>query len=135
LAIPGARGDFCRCPTLDVQEVFAKSTGSAEAAREFMGREGRHRNPFTFARARGEEKGDRSNAWRSIRGHRITVTVEQITAIRRSRSAGGEISAITRATGLSRPTIDRILGEDRKSPSGPGDGKPLGWMERESAPV
>jgi DNA invertase Pin-like site-specific DNA recombinase len=41
----------------------------------------------------------------SIRGRRIRATAEQITVIRRMTSAGGEIAAIARATGLSRPTI------------------------------
>ena len=31
--------------------------------------------------------------------------VEQVEAIRRLRSEGGEIAAIARATGLTRPTI------------------------------
>jgi DNA invertase Pin-like site-specific DNA recombinase len=48
----------------------------------------------------------------SARGRRIKVTVEQVEAIRRLRSERGEIAVIARATGLSRPTIYRILGEE-----------------------
>jgi len=53
----------------------------------------------------------------SIRGRRIRATVEQIAVIRRLRSEGGKIGAIARATGLSRPTIYRILGEDSNASS------------------
>jgi DNA invertase Pin-like site-specific DNA recombinase len=52
------------------------------------------------------------------------VTVEQVEAIRRLRSEGGEIAAIARATGLSRPTIYRILDEECQGSSVPGDGGP-----------
>ena len=48
----------------------------------------------------------------SLAGRRIKVTVEQVAAIRRLRSEGGEIAAMARATGLSRPTIYRILGQE-----------------------
>ncbi len=39
---------------------------------------------------------------------------------------GGEIAAIARASGLSRPTISRILGEDCNASSGFSDGEPVG---------
>ena len=68
---------------------------------------------------------DRGVHWGgSRRGRRIKVTVEQVEAIRRLRSEGGEIAAIARATGLSRPTIYRILGEECQGSSLPGDGGP-----------
>ena len=60
----------------------------------------------------------------SARGRRIKVTGEQVAAIRRRKSEGGEIAGIARATGLSRPTIYRILGEEREGSSLPGDGGP-----------
>jgi DNA invertase Pin-like site-specific DNA recombinase len=47
----------------------------------------------------------------STRGRRAKVTVEQIVAIRRMKSEGQEIAAIAQGTGLSRPTIYRILDE------------------------
>ena len=47
----------------------------------------------------------------SVRGRRIKVTVEQTISIRCLRSEGQEIAAIARGTGLSRPTIYRILDE------------------------
>jgi DNA invertase Pin-like site-specific DNA recombinase len=68
------------------------------------------------ARDRGVHRGG------SRRGRRIKVTGEQVAAIRRLRSEGGEIAAIARATGLSRPTIYRILGEECQGSSLPGDG-------------
>jgi hypothetical protein len=40
----------------------------------------------------------------------------------------GEIAAIARATGLSRPTIYRILGEDCNASSGFSDGGPHGTV-------
>jgi DNA invertase Pin-like site-specific DNA recombinase len=60
----------------------------------------------------------------SVRGRRIRVTGEQVTAIRRPRSEGGEIAAIARAAGLSRPAIYRILGEGCQGSSLLGDGGP-----------
>jgi DNA invertase Pin-like site-specific DNA recombinase len=60
----------------------------------------------------------------SARGRRIKVTGEQVTAIRRLRLEGGRIAAIARATGLSRPTIYRILDEECQGSSVPGDGGP-----------
>ena len=59
----------------------------------------------TAARMRGVHWGG------SVRGRRIKVTVEQTVSIRRLRSEGQEIAAIARGTGLSRPTIYRILDE------------------------
>jgi DNA invertase Pin-like site-specific DNA recombinase len=59
----------------------------------------------------------------SARGRRVKVTVEQIVAIRRMRSEGQEIAAIARGTGLSRPTVYRILGEQCKASTGSSDAK------------
>jgi DNA invertase Pin-like site-specific DNA recombinase len=68
---------------------------------------------------------DRGVHWGgSARGKRIKETGEQVAAIRRLRSEGGEIAAIARATGLSRPTIYRILGEECHGSSLPSDGGP-----------
>jgi DNA invertase Pin-like site-specific DNA recombinase len=64
----------------------------------------------------------------STRGRRITVTVEQIVAIRRMKSEGQEIAAIARGTGLSRPTIYRILGEQCKVSTASRHSKPFGKM-------
>ena len=61
----------------------------------------------------------------SRQGRRIKVTVEQVGAIRRLRSEGGSVAAIGRATGLSRPTVYRILGEDCQGSSVSGDGEPV----------
>jgi DNA invertase Pin-like site-specific DNA recombinase len=60
----------------------------------------------------------------STRGRRIKVTGEQVAAIRRLRSDREEIAAIARATGLSRPTFYRILGEECQGSILPGDGGP-----------
>ena len=62
----------------------------------------------------------------SVQGRRIRATVEQIAVIRRLRSEGGEIAAIARATGLSRPTIYRILGGECNASSKFSDGEPVG---------
>jgi DNA invertase Pin-like site-specific DNA recombinase len=43
-------------------------------------------------------------------GRRLKVTAEQETMMRRMRSEGEGVTAIARATGLSRPTVYRILG-------------------------
>jgi DNA invertase Pin-like site-specific DNA recombinase len=64
----------------------------------------------------------------SIRGRRLRATAEQIAVIRRLRSEGGEIAGIARATGLSRPTIYRILGEECNPSSRFSDGEPAGRM-------
>jgi DNA invertase Pin-like site-specific DNA recombinase len=79
---------------------------------------------------------DRGVRWGgSIRGRRIWATVEQIAVIRRLTSEGGEIAAIARATGLSRPTIYRILGEDCKAFSGFSAGGPVGRVVCGTGPV
>ena len=49
---------------------------------------------------------------------------QQVAAIRLLRSEGGSIAAIERATGLSRPTIYRILDEECQGSSLAGDGGP-----------
>ena len=67
---------------------------------------------------------DRGVHWGGPRGRRIKVTGEQVAAIRRLRSEGEEIAAIARATGLSRPTIYRILGEECRGSILSGDGGP-----------
>jgi DNA invertase Pin-like site-specific DNA recombinase len=46
----------------------------------------------------------------SSRGRHLKVTSEQVAAILRMRSEGRAVAAIARATGLSRPTVYRILG-------------------------
>jgi DNA invertase Pin-like site-specific DNA recombinase len=45
----------------------------------------------------------------SEKGRRLKVTLEQEVAMRRMKAEGEGISAIARATGLSRPTIYRVL--------------------------
>ena len=71
----------------------------------------------------------------SIRGRRIRATVEKFAVIRRLRSEGGEIAAIARAAGLSRPTTYRILGEDCNGSSGFSDGGPVGRVDCGTGPV
>jgi DNA invertase Pin-like site-specific DNA recombinase len=46
----------------------------------------------------------------SKRGRRVKVTGEQIASIRRLSLEGTKVTAIARATGLSRPTIYNVLG-------------------------
>jgi DNA invertase Pin-like site-specific DNA recombinase len=65
----------------------------------------------------------------SARGRRIKVTVEQIVAIRRMKSEGWENAAIARRTGLSRPTIYRILGEQCNASTASSDSKLVGKMD------
>jgi DNA invertase Pin-like site-specific DNA recombinase len=60
----------------------------------------------TAARAKGKRWGG------SKKGRRLKVTLEQVESIRSLRSAGRSVAAIGRATGLSRPTIYRILNEN-----------------------
>ena len=71
----------------------------------------------------------------SNRGRRIRATVEPIAVMRRLRSEGGEIAAIARATGLSRPTIYRILAEDCNTSSGFSDGGSVGRLACGTGPV
>jgi DNA invertase Pin-like site-specific DNA recombinase len=44
-------------------------------------------------------------------GRRIKVTAEQVASIERSWQEGDKIARIARATGLSRPTVYRVLAE------------------------
>ncbi len=55
------------------------------------------------ARAAGKRWGG------SLKGRRIKVTDEQVDIVRRMNSESASIAGIARATGLSRPTIYRIL--------------------------
>jgi DNA invertase Pin-like site-specific DNA recombinase len=63
----------------------------------------------------------------SVRGRRIRAAAQQIAVLLRLRSAGG-VARIARATGLSRPTIYRILSENCNASSRSRDGKPIGEM-------
>ena len=51
----------------------------------------------------------------SPKGRRLKVTEEQESTIRRKREEGEGVTAIARATGLSRPTIYRVLGTEAGS--------------------
>jgi DNA invertase Pin-like site-specific DNA recombinase len=46
----------------------------------------------------------------------------------RVRSEGGEIAAFARATGVSRQTVYRILGDDSNAQTGFTDAEPAGKM-------
>jgi DNA invertase Pin-like site-specific DNA recombinase len=64
------------------------------------------------ARAAGKRWGG------SVRGRRVKVTGEQLVIIQRMKSDGARVSAIARATGLSRPTIYSVLGQVNGHASG-----------------
>jgi DNA invertase Pin-like site-specific DNA recombinase len=55
----------------------------------------------------------------SAKGRRLKVTAEQEAMLRRLEGEGVGVSAMARTTGLSRPTIYRILGEEVSVPAGP----------------
>ncbi len=76
------------------------------AAYENEVRSERIRAGQAVARANGKRWGG------SQKGRRLTVTDEQVGIIRRLRDEGNRVTAIARATGLSRPTIYRLLDED-----------------------
>ncbi len=46
-----------------------------------------------------------------MKGRRITVTDEQIAVVRRTAAEKAGVTAIARLTGLSRPTVYRLLTE------------------------
>jgi DNA invertase Pin-like site-specific DNA recombinase len=56
------------------------------------------------ARKKGKKWGGSKKGWR------WRVTDEQFTAIREMKAAGKKITHISKVTGLSRPTIYRVLG-------------------------
>lgn len=58
------------------------------------------------ARANGKRWGG------SKKGRLLTVTPEQVQNIRRLKDEGAKVAAIARSTGLSRPTVYRILEAD-----------------------
>jgi DNA invertase Pin-like site-specific DNA recombinase len=74
------------------------------AAYENEVRSERIRAGQAVARANGKRWGG------SRKGRRLKVTAEQLEAIGRLENEGAKIAAIARATGLSRPTIYRVLG-------------------------
>ena len=51
----------------------------------------------------------------SAKGRRLKVTAEQEAIVRRLEGEGAGVSAMARATGLSRPTIYRVLGSEATS--------------------
>jgi DNA invertase Pin-like site-specific DNA recombinase len=51
----------------------------------------------------------------SKRGRRISVTEEQIASVSRLKREGTTIAAIARATGISRPTVYRVLATEGQS--------------------
>lgn len=58
------------------------------------------------ARAQGKKWGG------SKKGRRLTVKPEQVETIRRMAAEGQPVAGMARATGLSRPTIYRVLAEE-----------------------
>jgi DNA invertase Pin-like site-specific DNA recombinase len=58
------------------------------------------------ARRKGKRWGGSKKSWR------WRVTDEQVTAIHEMKTAGKKISAISKVTGISRPTIYRLLAEE-----------------------
>lgn len=65
------------------------------------------------ARAAGKKWGG------SVKGRLLKVSVEQVASIRRMRAEGRKIAAIARATGLSRPTVYRLIGAMSEEPDEP----------------
>ena len=58
------------------------------------------------ARRKGKRWGGSKKGWR------WKVSDEQVTAIHEMKTAGKKIAAIAKVTGLSRPTIYRVLGQE-----------------------
>jgi DNA invertase Pin-like site-specific DNA recombinase len=56
----------------------------------------------------------------SAKGRRLKVTAEQEAMVRRLKGEGVGVSAMARTTGLSRPTIYRVLGSEATSHPGRG---------------
>jgi DNA invertase Pin-like site-specific DNA recombinase len=56
----------------------------------------------------------------SAKGRRLKVTAEQESAVRRMKKEGTGVSAIARTTGLSRPTVYRVLDGVGEESSGGG---------------
>ena len=65
----------------------------------------------------------------SPKGRRLKVTAEQEAIAAAAEGRGGGVSAIARATGLSRPTIYRVLGAER------GGRVPVPRKKREARPA
>ena len=61
------------------------------------------------ARAAGKRWGG------SKKGHRLSVTKEQIASVLRLKREGTPVAAIARATGVSRPTVYDVLATDGES--------------------
>jgi DNA invertase Pin-like site-specific DNA recombinase len=82
-----------------------RKTCKASSSRRNEVRSERIRAGQAVARANGKRWGG------SCKGRRLKVTAEQVQAIGRLKEDEGQkIAAIARATGLSRPTIYRVLG-------------------------
>ena len=57
-----------------------------------------------MARANGKRWGG------SVKGRRLKVTNEQVATITRMNGEGAKVAAISRATGLTRPTVYAYVG-------------------------
>lgn len=64
---------------------------------------------IAVAKAKGVRFGPEPGKYK---GRRLKVSQEQEQVIRRMKGEGGKIAAIARATGLSRPTVYSVLGDD-----------------------
>ena len=66
----------------------------------------------------------------SEKGRRLKVTADQVEVVRRLKGEGKAVAAIARATGLSRPTIYRVLGAEgggaATGPARPRRARPAG---------
>ena len=72
---------------------------------------------LAVAKANGESLGRKPSA--DGKGKRIKVTTEQEAIVKRLKDEGQGVSAIARTTGLSRPTVYSIIGQERPSLSVP----------------
>jgi DNA invertase Pin-like site-specific DNA recombinase len=68
--------------------------------------------------AKAREEGKRWGG--SEKGRRISVTDEQVAVVHRMHCEGSNKAAIARATGLSRPTVYRLLREGTYDESNQG---------------
>jgi DNA invertase Pin-like site-specific DNA recombinase len=99
------------CKTL-VRDKADLSTAAGRLMANVLASVAAYENEVRSERIRAGQAVAHANGKRwggSQKGRRITVTPEQIENVRRLKNEGQKIAAIGRATGLSRPTIYRVL--------------------------
>ncbi|HBO43603.1 MAG TPA: DNA-invertase [Planctomycetaceae bacterium] len=103
-----------RVNLISLKDAIDLSTASGRLLAHVLASVAEYENEVRGERIRAGQAVARTNGttWGgSEKGRRLKVTDEQVKVVRRLKRDGEGVTAIARATGLSRPTVYRILHE------------------------